>query len=106
VNTPGTKAVIGHLALAGAIALIAANPALAQTTGAAGSNLGTFIQNVVDLLNNNIIRGVATIAVILTGIGWMTGHVDLRRAGTVVIGIVVVFGAATIVGLITGTSSS
>jgi type IV secretory pathway VirB2 component (pilin) len=106
VTTSRTRAVLANLALAGAVALVAASPALAQTTSTAGSNLGTFIQNVVDLLNNNIIRGVATIAVILTGIGWMTGHVDLRRAGTVVIGIVVVFGAATIVGLITGTSSS
>ena len=56
----------------------------------------------IDLLNNNVIRGLAVLAVIVTGVAWMFGHVDLRRAGTVVLGIMVIFGAATIVDLITG----
>jgi len=91
-----------RLALAGALALGLAAPAFAQTTGAVGGNLGSFIQNIIDLLNSNVIRGLAVLAVILTGIAWMFGHIDMRRAGTVVIGIIVIFGAATIVDLITG----
>ncbi len=78
-----------------------ADPALAATA-TAGGNIGTFIQNVIDLLNNNVIRGLAVVAIIVTGISWMFGHVDLRRAGTVIVGIIVIFWAATIVDLITG----
>ena len=87
-----------NLALVGLFALVA-EPAYAQ---AVGGDIGTFIQNVIDLLNNNVIRGLAVIAVIITGIAWMFGHLDLRRAGTVVVGIIVIFGAAAIVDLITG----
>ena len=75
------------------------NPAYAQSVG---GDIGGFIQNLIDLLNNNVIRGLAVIAVIITGIAWMFGHLDLRRAGTVVVGIIVIFSAAAIVDLITG----
>jgi type IV secretion system protein VirB2 len=34
----------------------------------------------------------------------MFGHLDMRRAGTVVVGIIVIFSAAAIVDLITGGS--
>lgn len=87
-------------------AVCAATPALAQTTSSAGGNIGTFIQNVIDILNNNVVRGLAVIAVIATGIAWMFGQVDLRRAGTVVLGIIVIFSASTIVGLVTGSGTT
>jgi len=91
-----------RITLAAALALaLAATPAFAQTSGV-GGDLGGFIQNIIDLLNSGIIRGLAVIAVIVTGIAWMFGHLDLRRAGTVVIGIIVIFGASTIVDMITG----
>jgi type IV secretory pathway VirB2 component (pilin) len=93
------------LGLAAGLALAAAHPAFAQSTGSTGGNIGTFIQNIINLLNNNVTRGLAIIAIIVTGIAWMFGHLDLRRAGTVIIGIIVIFGAATIVDLITGGSS-
>lgn len=99
--TPQAIATVG---LAAMLTFVVVSPALAQSTGA-GGNIGAFIQNVINLLNNNIIRGLAIIAIIITGIAWMFGHVDLRRAGTVIIGIIVIFGAATIVDLITGGSS-
>jgi type IV secretion system protein VirB2 len=90
-----------------AIALVAlSSPAFAQTTSSAGGNIGTFIQNIINLLNNNVTRGLAIIAIIVSGIAWMFGHLDLRRAGTVIVGIIVVFGSATIVDLITGASGS
>lgn len=95
---------LGGIAIATAVAF--ASPALAQTTSSAGGNIGTFIQNVIDILNNNVVRSLAILAVIITGISWMFGAVDLRRAGTVVVGIVVVFSASTLVGLITGTSAA
>jgi type IV secretory pathway VirB2 component (pilin) len=80
----------------------AANPVLAQTSTAVGGNLGSFIQNIIDLMNSGIVRGLAILAVIVTGAGWMFGHLDFRRAATVVMGIIVIFGAATIVDVITG----
>lgn len=82
-----------------ALMTLSASPAFAQSVG---GDLGGFIQNLIDLLNSGIIRGLAVLAVILTGIAWMFGHLDLRRAGTVVVGIIVIFGATTIVDLITG----
>jgi type IV secretion system protein VirB2 len=88
-----------RLGLIAAAAALAASPAHAQ---AVGGDLGGFIQNIIDLLNSGVVRGLAVIAVIVTGVIWMFGHIDLRRAGTVVIGIIVIFGASTIVDLITG----
>ncbi len=95
-------ALISQVAVAGAIVLASASPAFAQAAGGVGGNVGTFIQNIIDLLNSNVIRGLAVIAIIVTGIAWMFGHLDMRRAGTVVIGIIVIFSAAAIVDLITG----
>jgi len=100
-----TRQALVAACLAAGISLLLCEPALAQTSGGAGGNIGTFIQNVINLLNNNVIRGLAIIAIIVTGIAWMFGHLDLRRAGTVIVGIIVIFGAATIVDLITGGSS-
>jgi type IV secretion system protein VirB2 len=82
-------------------AALTATPALAQS-GAVGGDLAGFIENIIELLNSGVVRGLAVIAVILTGIAWMFGHLDLRRAGTVVVGIIVIFGASTIVDMITG----
>jgi type IV secretion system protein VirB2 len=93
---------MGRAALVGAMALVSASPAFAQAAGGVGGNVGTFIQNIIDLLNSNVIRGLAVIAIIVTGIAWMFGHLDMRRAGTVVVGIIVIFSAAAIVDLITG----
>jgi type IV secretion system protein VirB2 len=80
---------------------VCAFPAAAQTA-TAGGNLSTFLQNIVNLLNSGVVRLVAVLAIIATGAGWMFGHLDFRRAATVVLGIIVVFGAATIVDTITG----
>ena len=96
-----TNPLSAGLALGGLIALAAVEPAFAQSSGV-GGNIGTFIQNIIDLLNSNVIRGLAIIAIIITGIAWMFGHLDMRRAGTVVVGIIVIFSAAGIVDLITG----
>ena len=82
-----------------AAAASAATPASAQ---AVGGDLGGFIENIIEMLNSGVVRGLAVLAVIIIGIVWMFGQIDLRRAGTVVVGIIVIFGASTIVDLITG----
>lgn len=97
-----TRACAFRLALAaGLLTLAHASPALAQARGV-GGDIGGFIQNIIELLNSNVIRGLAVIAIIITGIAWMFGHLDLRRAGTVVVGIIVIFSAAGIVDMIVG----
>lgn len=93
-----------NVALVSLLALATASPAFAQT--AVGGNIGSFIQNIINLLNSNVIRGLAIIAIIVTGIAWMFGHLDMRRAGTVIIGIIVIFSAAAIVDLIVGGGSA
>jgi len=82
--------------LACAVSLAAAGPALAA------ANVEGLLQNVVDLLTGNTARLLAVLAVVIVGVLWMFGLFDLRRAAIVVLGIVVVFGAAEIVNLITG----
>lgn len=99
------KSLVGSLAVGGLLALAAFEPAFAQSSGV-GGNVGSFIQNIIDLLNSNVIRGLAVIAVIITGIAWMFGHLDMRRAGTVVVGIIVIFSAAAIVDMIVGGGGS
>ena len=96
-----------HLRLTGRLLILTmaafalATPAFAQSSSV-GGNIGAFIENIIELLNSSVIRGLAIIAIIITGIAWMFGHLDMRRAGTVVIGIIVIFSATAIVDLIVG----
>ena len=85
---------VGTIALATSLILV--QPAFAS------ANVEGLLQNVVDMLTGNTARLLAVLAVVVVGILWMFGLFDLRRAAIVVLGIVVVFGAAEIVNLITG----
>ena len=85
---------VGAIALATSLILV--QPAFAS------ANVEGLLQNVVDMLTGNTARLLAVLAVVVVGILWMFGLFDLRRAAIVVLGIVVVFGAAEIVNLITG----
>ncbi len=87
----------------GAGATVAAVATFGLVTPAfASANVEGLLQNVVDMLTGNTARLLAILAVVIVGILWMFGLFDLRRAAIVVLGIVVVFGAAEIVNLITG----
>lgn len=86
----------------GAVATIATVLTLALAQPALAQNVEGLLQNVVDLLTGNTARLLAVIAVVVVGILWMFGLFDLRRAATVVLGVIVVFGAAEIVDLLTG----
>ena len=105
MNSHALKRSASTLALTAVALGLMATPALAQTTGATGGNIGTFIQNIISILNSNVIRGLAVIAIIVTGIAWMFGHLDLRRAGSVIVGIIVIFSAAGLVDLMVGGGS-
>lgn len=87
------------LALTAALlTLVLVEPAAAQSTG----GVEKVLQSIVDTLTGNVAKLLATLAVIVTGMAWMFGFLDLRRAGTVVFGIAILFGAAEIVTTITG----
>lgn len=89
-------AVIVSMATVFSISLI--EPALAQSAG----GIESVLQNVVTLLTGNVAKLLATIAVIIVGIAWMFGYLDLRKAAYVVLGIGIIFGASQIVGTISG----
>ena len=77
---------------------VASRPAAAQT-----ANLQGILQKVVDMLTGEVARLLAIIAVIIVGIAWMFGYLDLRKAAYVVLGVAIVFGASEIVSTLTGT---
>jgi type IV secretion system protein VirB2 len=54
------------------------------------------------MLTGNVARLLAIIAVIIVGIAWMFGYLDLRKAAFVVLGIGIIFGATEIVNMISG----
>ena len=80
-----------------ALTIVFIEPALAQT-----ANVEKVLQNIVDALTGNIAKLLATLAVIITGLAWMFGYLDLRRAGFVIMGVAILFGASEIVGTLTG----
>lgn len=77
------------------ISLMLPEPAYAQ-------NLESFASNVRGLLSSTLLRTLAVIAVIVTGLLWFTGRASTTVLVTVIIGIAIVFSADSIVGLIAG----
>ena len=90
-----------HAVLLGLVA-ITLTIALAEPASAQTANVEKVLQNIVDALTGNIAKLLATLAVIITGLAWMFGYLDLRRAGFVIMGVAILFGASEIVGTLTG----
>jgi type IV secretion system protein VirB2 len=95
---------IARIAFTGAAFALLASPALAQAAG--GADATTLLQNIVTYLTGSVARLLAIIAIVVVGIVWMFGLFDLRRAALVVLGIIVVFGAAQIVTTLTGGAAA
>ena len=77
------------------------HPALAQATGV--TSLETGAQAILNMLTGTTAKIFATIAVIGVGLSCLTGRLDLRHAFFVVIGIGIIFGAAQIASMLTGS---
>lgn len=92
------RPVAAAMLMAAVIAIGTAEPAFAQATG----GIETVLQNIVTLLTGNVAKLLATIAVIVVGIAWMFGYLDLRKAAYVVLGIGIIFGASQLVSTISG----
>lgn len=88
-------ATIGTMATLFSLALI--EPGFAQAGG-----IESVLQNIVNMLQGNVARLLAIIAVIIVGIAWMFGYLDLRKAAYCVLGIGIIFGAAEIVNALAG----
>lgn len=91
-------AAIATMATVFSLALI--EPSFAQAGG-----IESVLQNIVNMLTGNVARLLAIIAVIIVGIAWMFGYLDLRKAAFVVLGIGIIFGATEIVSMISGGGS-
>jgi type IV secretory pathway VirB2 component (pilin) len=83
------------LALVFVVSAFNPDPAHAQ-------NLESFATKVRGLLSSTLLRTLAVIAVIVTGLLWFTGRASTAILVTVIIGIAIVFSADSIVGIIAG----
>lgn len=81
------------------LSLALAEAAYAQE---AFSRISTILQRIIDTINGPVGRSLAIIAVMMVGLAWMFGRMDVKQAGAVIVGIGVVFGAAQIVGVMAG----
>ena len=81
----------------------AGNYTPASPTGSlSGGTIGNLLCNVADWFTGSLGQGIATLAVIVLGIGALFGKVSQGMAITTMIGISVIFGAPDIVYDLTG----
>ncbi|WP_395378201.1 TrbC/VirB2 family protein [Marinicella sp. W31] len=59
-------------------------------------------QWLLDLLTGDLARIAAVIATVILGYSALTGRFDMYKAGGIILGIFIIFGAATIVDSMTG----
>jgi type IV secretory pathway VirB2 component (pilin) len=91
------SAILWSVALTTATVISLANPDPAYA-----QNLESFASKVRGLLSSTLLRTLAVIAVIVTGLLWFTGRASTAVLVTVIIGIAIVFSADSIVGIIAG----
>lgn len=72
---------------------------------AAGTPVEDAIEWVLDLLTNGIARSLAIIAIVVMGFLAFAGRLDGGFVGKFIVGMVLVFGGATLVDLLIGTVS-
>ena len=90
------------LALFAVVAGVSMLPEMAHATNA----LEQVFCNLVNLLTGPTGKAVATIAIIAVGVGALLGKISWGMAMIVAIGVALVFGAATIVNALGGSTSS
>lgn len=78
-------------------------PAHAQTiTGGGTGSATTFINNIANLATGTLGQSLSILAVAIVGISFAFGAASFRALGAVVMGVVIIFSAAWMVGQITG----
>lgn len=86
----------------GVALLVCVGVSLANPDPAYAQNLESFASKVRALLSSALLRTLAVIAVIVTGLLWFTGRASTPILVTVIIGMAIVFSAESIVGLVAG----
>jgi type IV secretion system protein VirB2 len=72
-------------------------PDFALANGGADTNIGSTLCKAVQMITGNTGKGLATIAVVVIGIGALLGKVSWGMAILVGVGVGIIFGAGTIV---------
>lgn len=78
------------------VILLMSNPVLAQQSNNTQLDPIGIVDKIIGVLNGGLARGLATIALIIMGIGCWFGYFDFRKVGFFFLGILFVFGAAWI----------
>ena len=71
---------------------------MVSTAYATNSAMGNALCNIVQIVYGNLGRGLATLAVVVIGVGATLGKTSWGLAMTVAVGIAVIFNAGTVVG--------
>lgn len=74
---------------------------IGTVTPASAAGFADFLNNILNEFNA-IRTPIAIIAIMLVGVAYLFNMVDLRRTAYVIIGIIVIFGAAEILKMVTG----
>ena len=98
---PGVSSWGWAAAVALVLSVLLVEPSLAQVSGGTG-DIATMLNNIVTLLTGPIAKALSIIALIIVAISWMFGAMDMRQAGGVIFGILVIASAQTIVGSLWG----
>lgn len=91
------KTSFARVTLAGSLLLVMAADAFAQSTGGTLQPVQSTLQQLVSTLTGPIATALATLAVIACGLFAWSGRLTWGIAGSVIFGIVLVFGSAQIV---------
>lgn len=103
VETDRALLTLAGLALA-IITLLSPEMAMAQTAVTTLDPIEQIIESVIGIMTGPIATGVAIIGVASIGYMWMTGRMEMQRALTIIIGMVIIFGAANIVNALRGST--
>lgn len=94
---------IAGLALA-LLTMLSPEMAQAQTAVDTLEPIEQVIESIIGIMTGPIATGVAIIGVASIGYMWMTGRMEMQRALTILIGMVIIFGAANIVNALRGST--
>jgi type IV secretion system protein VirB2 len=93
---------VATVAVGVGLSAVMAHPAFAQAAGGTGGDIQAVLQNIVNYMTGTTAKLIGTLAVMGLGCAWMFGLIDMRKAGAVILGLGLLFGAASLVGTFTG----
>ena len=100
-----SKQLVKFILASTAVCMVAFEPSIAMAGDvAADDGLTNAANKILGLLTGTLGKAVATIAVVIMGMMAMFGKLEWERAFKVVLGIAIVFGAASIMKLFGGTT--